>query len=85
MFPREVRGLELHPTDIQKDPLFVAPEKGDFHLQSRSPCIDAGTSLGMPGKDPDGKPRRDMREIPDRGAGKYSYYDIGAFEYVDRK
>ena len=29
-------------TCISKDPLFVDPENGDFHLQAESPCIDAG-------------------------------------------
>jgi len=28
--------------NIRMDPLFIAPELGDYHLQSPSPCIDAG-------------------------------------------
>ncbi|HIP48953.1 MAG TPA: hypothetical protein EYG92_08330, partial [Lutibacter sp.] len=30
------------------NPLFVATATGDFHLQSTSPCIDAGTDVGLP-------------------------------------
>ena len=30
------------------DPLFVNGTQGDFHLQSNSPCIDAGTDVGLP-------------------------------------
>ena len=28
--------------NINEDPLFVAPDEGDYHLQVDSPCIDAG-------------------------------------------
>jgi hypothetical protein len=28
--------------NIDTDPLFVAPDSGDFHLRATSPCIDAG-------------------------------------------
>jgi hypothetical protein len=54
------------------DPMFVDPAGNDFHLQSASPCIDAGDDLGS--QVPDdfaGNPRP-------QGAG----YDIGAVEYT---
>jgi parallel beta-helix repeat protein len=51
------------------DPKFVN-EGGDFHLQSTSPAINAGTALATPVSDQDGTPR------PQGGA-----FDIGAFEY----
>jgi len=34
--------------NIDVDPLFVDPENSDFHLQEGSPCIDAGTDVGLP-------------------------------------
>jgi pectate disaccharide-lyase len=43
---------------------------GDAHLRASSPAIDAGTSLGAPTTDYDGKPRP-------QGQG----YDIGPYEY----
>ena len=33
---------------IDEDPLFADPENGDFHLQSNSPCIDAGNNSALP-------------------------------------
>jgi hypothetical protein len=49
---------------------FKLDGSGDYHLQSASPAIDAGTNVGAPSTDFDGKPRP-------RGKG----YDIGPFEY----
>ncbi|MEA2043298.1 MAG: T9SS type A sorting domain-containing protein [Bacteroidota bacterium] len=34
--------------NINEDPLFVNAANGDFHLQETSPCIDAGTDIGLP-------------------------------------
>ena len=42
------------------DPLFVNPANGDLHLQSGSPCIDAGNNSYVPAgvtTDLDGNPR----------------------------
>src|SRR5208337_3497693 len=42
------------------DPRFVDPSKNDFHVQSASPAINAGTNAGDPGvggQDLDGKAR----------------------------
>lgn len=42
---------------LNVDPLFVAPENKDFHLQSLSPLIDMGVSQGVPLIDFEGDPR----------------------------
>ncbi len=43
--------------NIDADPLFVDPDKDDYHLQAGSPCIDAGDPVSQ--LDPDGT-RADM-------------------------
>jgi hypothetical protein len=50
------------------DPRFVDANRGDFHLDETSPCIDKGTDVGLK-YDKDGNP------VPE-GAG----VDIGAYE-----
>ena len=55
---------------INKDPLFVDPANGDFHLQSNSPCINAGivdATFTLPDIDLDGNPRI-FGKAPDMGA-----------------
>jgi parallel beta-helix repeat protein len=64
-------GFTKDLNDISRDPLFVDPENGDYHLQRGSPCIDAGTSQGAPDTDMDGNSRP-------KGAG----YDMGAYEHA---
>lgn len=54
---------------VEGDPRFANPSGADFHLQSGSPAIDAGSSADAPYDDFDGSPRP-------QGGG----YDIGAFE-----
>lgn len=64
------------------DPMFVDVAINDFHLQAKSPCIDAGTSDGsIPITDIKGNSRCDDLNTPDTGGGPKSYYDIGAYEY----
>ena len=61
--PKEESGT------INKDPLFVDPAIGDFHLQSSSPCINAGivdASFTLPDLDLDGNPRI-FGSAPDMG------------------
>ncbi len=63
---------QLGRGNIYGDPLFVFPawgSEGDYHLQSGSPAIDAGTSISVPSKDLDGNRRP-------QGGG----IDIGAYE-----
>ncbi|MEW5800562.1 MAG: right-handed parallel beta-helix repeat-containing protein [bacterium] len=55
--------------NICLDPEFIDPDGGDYHLGSRSPCIDKGTGDGAPFIDTDDLPRPG-------GAG----YDLGAYE-----
>ena len=58
--------------NITNDPMFVAPETGDFHLRPGSPCINAGDNqyAVMP-YDLDGNPRI-FNGIVDMGAYEYS-------------
>ncbi len=70
----DVQGGYLGEGNIAHDPLFVNPSRGDYHLRSGSPCIDAGTN------DVPDLPRVDLD-------GEYrpfgSRLDIGADEHVD--
>lgn len=50
---------DTHP--VKADPLFVAPQTGDFTLQKSSPAIDAGVQVGLPFSGP----------APDLGAHEY--------------
>lgn len=55
---------------INKNPLFLDPNNGDFHLQTTSPCVNAGisdTSFVLPELDLDGNPRI-FGSAPDMGA-----------------
>jgi hypothetical protein len=53
-----------------QDPKFVDLANRDFHLQSNSPAINAGSATNAPAYDFDGNPRP-----------LNTYYDIGAYEY----
>ncbi|MGH8605663.1 MAG: choice-of-anchor Q domain-containing protein, partial [Gammaproteobacteria bacterium] len=57
--------------NLTTDPLFVNEATRDFHLQSGSPAIDAGSSDGAPANDYDNVSRP-------KGAA----FDIGAYEYL---
>ncbi len=46
-------GLQPGEGLLEVDPLFVAPDAGDLHLQPGSPCIDAGDPAADPGEEPD--------------------------------
>ncbi len=51
----DVKGGYTGTGNINADPLFV--NAGDFHLQSGSPAINAGTNTGAPATDIEGNPR----------------------------
>jgi parallel beta-helix repeat protein len=53
----------------------------NFHLQSTSPAIDAGTSAGAPDEDLDFNIRPNDAAAPNTGAGIPSYFDMGAYEF----
>jgi len=58
--------------NIFVDPLFVAPENGDYHLEAGSPCINAGYNWSEHSqKDMDGLPRIINGTV-----------DMGAYEFV---
>lgn len=67
--------------NIIADPKFVNPSQGDYHLQTGSPAIDAGSSDGAPLRDLECRSRVDDPGTPNKGGGALPFYDIGAFEY----
>jgi hypothetical protein len=75
----DIQGGYLGTGNINSNPLFVDPTKGDYHL-SVSPCIDAGinTALYLPDTDFEGDPRimdgdHDRKIIVDMGVDEYEY------------
>jgi serine protease len=79
-------GILPDPTgtdgNISVNPMFVDPSNGDYHLQTDSPCIDAGDPdsenfLDFPDTDLDGNPR-----IIDGDSIVGAVVDMGAFEYL---
>jgi hypothetical protein len=57
--------------NFTSDPLLVNPSAGDFHLQSNSPCINAGDNVyASSPTDLDGNPRIVAATV-----------DVGAYEY----
>jgi len=55
---------------LRVNPLFVAPEKGDYRLRPDSPLVNNGLSRGVPTEDLEGNPRVCWGGV-----------DIGAYEY----
>ena len=88
---------QRHKSDTGKYPILVIQRTGsdnetsqfyilgDYHLQSGSPCIDAGDNDAVPfgtAIDLDGKVRRVDDSAPDTGHGTKPIVDMGAYEYV---
>jgi len=55
----EESGLAGKDGNISSDPLFAAPNDGDYHLLPCSPCVDVGTvpETGLSATDVDAEPR----------------------------
>jgi PKD repeat protein len=68
--PSATPGSQSHEL-WAKDPKFVSPSNGNFHIQSSSPCVNAGASLSQVTDDFDGNSRP-----------QGSSWDTGAFEYI---
>jgi predicted outer membrane repeat protein len=70
---------------IDADPMFADPANGDYHLQTGSPCIDAGHNwavVELADTDLDGNPRFAADEADfDPGCGIPAVVDMGAYEY----
>jgi Right handed beta helix region len=67
-------------TDLHGRPRFVDARRGDYRLAGRSRGVDAGTSLGAPGRDLLHHRRWDDPAVRNRGIGPRPFYDVGAFE-----
>jgi predicted outer membrane repeat protein/parallel beta-helix repeat protein len=48
VFVEEGSALTWGAGVLDADPLFVAPDAGDYHVQPGSPCIDAGRNVSVP-------------------------------------
>lgn len=65
--------------NIAFDPLFANPQEGDFHIQTASPCRNAGIGavVGLPRWDFEGHPRS-WDSGPDMGADEWVVRRVGS-------
>jgi len=47
----DIKGGWKGAGNINENPLFADPKKGDFSLRQESPCIDAGDPESLPDRD----------------------------------
>jgi predicted outer membrane repeat protein len=80
----DIQGGFTGTGNIDIDPKFEDPLKGDFHLQQYSPCIDAGdnSAPSLPLTDIDGDNRKiDHPGVVDTGSGTPPIVDMGVDEF----
>ena len=81
----DIEGGWGGPGNVERDPLFVDPDNGDFHLSSGSSCIDAADNTALPvdiTTDLDGNRRFvDDPKTKDTGNGEAPIVDMGAYEF----
>jgi len=72
IYSRTGTGTAIWPGEgnINADPLFRAPQNGNYRLLEESPCVDTGTSAGAPDEDIRGV-RRPHGDGYDRGAHEF--------------
>ncbi|MGA1841792.1 MAG: MopE-related protein [bacterium] len=66
----DIQGGYSGTGNINQNPMFVNPDADNYHLQSGSPCIDAGTGSGAPANDIEGNSR------------PCNEHDMGAYEFI---
>ena len=64
--------------NIDADPRFVDPERGDFRLGPGSPCVDSGHGGAAPPADRDGRPRFDDAGHPTGPYARVPHFPPGA-------
>lgn len=74
----DVQGGYAGTGNINADPRFVDPNRGEFRLQPDSPCIEIGDNAAtdLPAIDLDGQPR-----IVDGDCDDIDVVDMGAYEF----
>ncbi|HUD43702.1 MAG TPA: hypothetical protein VMR06_17080 [Dokdonella sp.] len=73
----DLGGLPALPTIVQADPMFVAPDAGDYRLRFLSPAVDFAPADSFSSVDLAGRPRDvDLTHQ----ANNYGPRDLGAFE-----
>ncbi|PZQ12288.1 MAG: hypothetical protein DI564_13450 [Rhodanobacter denitrificans] len=73
----DLSGLPIHHTIMQADPLFIAPDAGDYRLRFLSPAVDWAPTDSLTTLDLVGSPRTvDLTHQ----ANDYGPRDLGAFE-----